>query len=449
MLDSTAIPFSCPTLNYSVTPPNRLRSYGADPSQIDCVAEHSDTGYDVSAFQGEGIRKAGGRFTPVNPLSFRNFAAKYPNLRRPIIDGLLREGETANIIAASKTGKSFFAHGLALHVATGATWLSRKVEKGRVLIIDNELHPETLTDRLKTIANALSLKVDGFDSCIDFACLRGENVDITQLGNKISKIKPGDYKLVILDALYRAIPEGSSENDNAQMMKVYNHLDFYAASWGCGIVVIHHASKGVQSDKAIIDVGAGAGAISRAADTHITIRQHEEDSLCVLEAVTRSFKSPNPVSIEFKFPLWQASSVPPVICSPKKAQKDRERKAKEHEDQSSMEALFEMIPAKGRIQQDVLLLGFSGGVSRMKRLAGILFREGKITIKKETMPDSNRKGVFYYRAKAAGASGPKRTPRKPAVPANKTKPRPAASGKSRTPKKANSNSDSTRKTGIS
>src|SRR6476620_8882377 len=40
-----------------------------------------------------------------SPITFKELAARYPTLSPPVIEGLLRVGETGNIIAATKVGK--------------------------------------------------------------------------------------------------------------------------------------------------------------------------------------------------------------------------------------------------------------------------------------------------------------------------------------------------------
>jgi uncharacterized caspase-like protein len=67
------------------------------------------------------------------------------------------------------------------------------------------------------------------------------------------------FSLIILDSFYRFLPIGDNENDNGTMAQVYNHIDRFAARLGCAFVLVHHASKGMQSGKAVTDVGAGAG----------------------------------------------------------------------------------------------------------------------------------------------------------------------------------------------
>ncbi|MDZ4849593.1 MAG: AAA family ATPase [Pirellulaceae bacterium] len=200
------------------------------------------------------------------PMPVSRLWDKYRELRPVIVDGLLRRGEVCNIIASPKIGKSFLAGGLAWSVATGQPWLGFDTVLGNVLIIDNELHRETLSNRLWRIANAMEIDTTDDVDAIDVMSLRGQSAPIHSLEQHF-----GDdydrYSLIVLDALYRTLPEGTSENDNAGMMAVYNWLDRYAAKLHAAIVVVHHSSKGDQSDKSIMDVGSGAGSISRAADS--------------------------------------------------------------------------------------------------------------------------------------------------------------------------------------
>ncbi len=86
--------------------------------------------------------------------------ASYPDTRPPVIDGLLRQGETMNIIAATKVGKSWLALGLAYSVANGEQWLGFQTVAGNVLIIDNELHAETLSSRMQTVKSAMGCSDD-------------------------------------------------------------------------------------------------------------------------------------------------------------------------------------------------------------------------------------------------------------------------------------------------
>ncbi len=265
-------------------------------------------------------------------LEYARLVAEFQNLRPVVVDGIIRQGETLNIIAPAKIGKSWLAMQLAVAVATGKPWLGFDVDAGRVLYIDNELHPETLAHRFARVVRSSWLD-DPEVATLDVVSLRGRNLSVLDLPCMLCDVPSGDYALIVLDALYRFIPPGKSENDNGDMLHVYNVLDTLAGQTGAAIAIVHHSSKGSQETKAQTDVGAGAGSISRCADTHLTIRKHETDGLFVLEAVTRSFQSPEPLSIQYEYPLWHPADAPAVLASTKtrgeQKQDSLDREAKE------------------------------------------------------------------------------------------------------------------------
>jgi len=329
----------------------------------------------------------------IRSMSLSEMRAAFPRMREPVIDGILRKGETMNIIASAKMGKSFLAGNLAWSIASGGHWLGNDCRQGRVLIIDDELHKETTIKRIDDIAHGMQIDQTKHDDAIRVINLRGENISINDLNVQTEEIKPGEYALVILDALYRMIPSGTSENDNAQMMAIYNRLDYLAKAWDCAIAVVHHSSKGAQGDKSVVDVGAGAGSISRAADTHLIIRPHEEPELAVLECVTRSFKSPAPISIKFEYPVWQAVAVGANV---KKQGQPRQEKQVE-DDKKSKAEILEILNKAGKPVRQQRLIELSGfSVSRLLRILNIMANKDK-TIRKvtKTKPGRAKKTIFW------------------------------------------------------
>lgn len=231
---------------------------------------------------------------------------QFPNLRDPVVEGFLRRGETCNVIAKSKVGKSWFGYGLGFSVALGRDWLGRfPTRRGRVLLLDNELHPETLSSRIKTVMCAMGLRPADCRGWFDIKALRGHTRDIHSVAPILRRIPQDKYSLIIVDAFYRLLPSGESENDNSAMTQVYNAVDRYGEQTGAAFALIHHATKGGQSDKDVTDVGSGAGSISRAADTHLILRPHEENDAVVLAAKTRSWAEPSPVGLRWFYPAWQ------------------------------------------------------------------------------------------------------------------------------------------------
>jgi len=238
-------------------------------------------------------------------FSFAQLQDAYPHLRPPIIDGLLREGEIMNVIGAAKGCKSWLAHSIAVSVATGVKWLDRfQCHARRVLYVDNELHPQTLAKRSSRVVAEMSVARTSVETLIDYEPLRGRLTDIERLGGYFRSIEAGAYGVIILDAAYRFYPEGFDENSNADVTGFFNHLDSYAKQTGAAMILIHHASKGVQGGKAVIDVGAGAGAWARCPDTHLVVRAHKEADVVVFDAANRNEPPMPPFCARWNFPLF-------------------------------------------------------------------------------------------------------------------------------------------------
>jgi hypothetical protein len=236
-------------------------------------------------------------------LTLDEMAEQTPDRRKYVISGLLRQGEVLNVIAAPKTGKSWFVYNLALTLANGGDFLGFTSPKDlNCLIVDNELHQNELVWRLRKVEDALDLKAG---KNLRVTSLRGSGLDIGGLEVMMETINASQYDVIVLDALYRFLPEGTSENDNAQMMKVYNALDRIGRVYDTSIIVVHHTSKGNQSEKSVTDIGAGAGSISRAADSQLVLVPHDIDGLVCVEAVTRSSKAPEPFSAALSDGKWR------------------------------------------------------------------------------------------------------------------------------------------------
>lgn len=239
------------------------------------------------------------------PQSVRALKALFPALRKPLIHGLLREGETMNLISALKMGKSWLVTDLALSVATGRDWLGQyQCERGDVLILGNELHGETSANRVPKGANALGLDFDEYADHVWVQNLRGQLQDVFTLGKYFEAISPRRFKVIILDAFYRFMPRDMDENDNGTMSSLSNHIDRYADRLRCSFVLIHHSTQGSQGGKSITDVGAGAGSQSRATDTHLILRAHEAENAVVLDAAVRSWPPVSRRGLQWTFPVW-------------------------------------------------------------------------------------------------------------------------------------------------
>lgn len=242
-------------------------------------------------------------------FSLGQLVSEHPQLRPSVIEGLLRKGEVMNVISAPKIGKSWLVIDLALSVATGRPWLEKwSCEQGRVLILDNELHCETIANRIPKVASARGIEVENVSEAINVCSMRGALKDLIGMREFFESLRVREYSLIICDAFYRFLPKDTDENDNGSVAELYNYLDSYAATTGASFCLIHHSTKGSQSKKSVTDVGAGAGAQSRAADSHIILRPHEEEGAVVIEGEVRSWPRPEPVVLKWDFPVWVVDS---------------------------------------------------------------------------------------------------------------------------------------------
>lgn len=284
---------------------------------------------------------------------------QHPNLPPPVIHGLLRVGETMNVIAPPKTGKSWLVNELAACVATGTPWYGFDCTQGNVLVIDNELFAECSADRIPKVVRAKAeasprdaerFSMQYLSRRIAVDNQRGRLDSIDALGRRIERFKAGNFRLVIIDAFYRALPIGLDENDNGGVAQLYNRIDRYARELGAAFVLIHHTSKGNQSLKSVTDVGSGAGAQSRAADTHLVLRRHREEDCVVMEAAVRSFPPVSPVCLRWSFPLWRRDDTLDPADLEGKAESREER---EEARRIAFEQVVDGIP--GLVNREALL----------------------------------------------------------------------------------------------
>jgi hypothetical protein len=340
------------------------------------IALRDDAGADV---QQREPRK------PVEVLTLGQLVRAYPELRPPVVDGLFRKGETCNVIAASKVGKSWLTYGLALSIINNEPWLGRfDVTPGRVLLIDNELHRETLANRIPAVARAMGITMDSINDDLHVVTLRGDHHTLKQLSSFFESIEPGKYQAIILDAKYRFMPEGADENGNGPERETYDLIDRFAVQTDSAFVLVHHASKGDQSGKATTDVGAGAGAQSRAADSHLVLRQHEEDGAAVLDAAIRSFAPIDPVTIRWAFPLWIADA----RLDPNKlaGRMGKGQQVKAAEDAGDMQRIVEALEqASEPLTRKRLRKAVGIGDDRLQRLLDRLESDGRVASEEATI----------------------------------------------------------------
>jgi hypothetical protein len=309
---------------------------------------------------------------------FSDLRTKFPTLNQPLIDGVCRLCEVVNIISVSKAGKSWLAYYLALCIIIGRNVFERfATTPGRILFIDNELHPCTIAYRIPQVAAAMGIDPSEYEPDLEVWPMRGKLPSLADLEQLLLDTEPGTYAAIIYDAKYRFITDGESENDNAAETRFYNRIDRIAAHTGATQILIHHSSKGSQSDKRVTDVGAGAGAQSRAADVHCVLREHETEGVMVLEVAVRSFAPVAPIPLRWCFPLWlPADDIDPTQLKGRGTKQEERQQERDREGiNATVKALMEGPASARQLRRKT---GF--GQHRQSRVLDLLAAQGQVTI---------------------------------------------------------------------
>ena len=241
----------------------------------------------------------------LNIQTLAQLAKSSPSAEPEVVRGLLQTCDVANIIAPSKLGKSYFVAQLVVSYVAEIDWLGFTFGDAprRVLLIDNEIKPYDIHRRLRYVAEAMGVDYKSIESRVDVLSLRGGQLAIDDIIAGLSHVTPRTYGLVVLDAIYRLLGK-INENSNSDMSGFYNRLEAFAGRIQSAVCGVHHASKGDQSEKAVTDVGSGAGSISRAVDCHLILRPHEETDCYVIDFALRNFKCPESIVVRRVWPLW-------------------------------------------------------------------------------------------------------------------------------------------------
>jgi hypothetical protein len=226
--------------------------------------------------------------------------------REPIIDGLLRRGQVGNLISTSKSYKTFLTMSLAICYIEQRAWLDRfPCTGGKVLIVDLELQKPDITLRTRDISKALGVSSENVRRDIEILSLRGRASSFDKVERLLMAKDPGRYDLIIIDPLYKCYPDPFDENSNAQMTMLFRRFERLAEYLNAAILIVHHATKGSQAEKRVVDVGAGAGSQARSADAHITLREHEVPGAAIMDARVRSFVPVDPLCLRWEYPIWR------------------------------------------------------------------------------------------------------------------------------------------------
>jgi len=210
----------------------------------------------------------------LNLLTIKDIYAFEPPA--PLIEGFLYK-QTLNLLTGyAGVGKSIFTLALAKSLTTGEPFLGHRViEKGSVLIIDEENPKPFIRDR---IAKFKLLPT----SPLYYLHYQSIRVDAPDTINKllviVNKIKP---ILIVFDSLIRL--HSASENDNSAMAQVMDKFREILKYINTTILLVHHDRKALALLRERV---RGAGDILGAVDNQFNISE-QDNGLILYTGKTR------------------------------------------------------------------------------------------------------------------------------------------------------------------
>lgn len=255
------------------------------------------------------------RLPPIMTLA--ELAKRPPKLSPVLIDGILRKGNKMIINGDSKSGKTCFAEGLAVSIASGLKWLNRfQCKQGKVLYLNFEVQGSSMYHRFMKIYDRLDIKPS---ENLELWNLRGHSCPLSNLSDQIIyKCRFGGYAAIILDPIYKI--QGGDENSASDIAKFCNELDRISHETGASVIYTHHHAKGSSGDRKAIDRGSGSGVFARDPDAILDLsvltldknskelakeRIDRNDIPLKLEFNLREFATPETTNLWFSYPLHE------------------------------------------------------------------------------------------------------------------------------------------------
>jgi hypothetical protein len=219
-----------------------------------------------------------------------------------IIEGMLAQGDLSLITAGSKSFKSWLALQIALCTANGIPFLGRPTLTTKTLVLNFELKPPSIKNRLRSIANRLRCGQKNLYAWN----LRNKAITPAFLEHLTRTIREKGFGLVILDPLYSmyGVSECDNvENSNPKMTELLSTIRAACEQVGAAVIIVHHHAKGDSSTKASIDRASGAGALGRFPDSVLSLVRHEAPNAYVVEIDFRDFPPCDPFVIRREFSI--------------------------------------------------------------------------------------------------------------------------------------------------
>ncbi|WP_251198053.1 AAA family ATPase [Anaerotardibacter muris] len=260
-----------------------------------------------------------GSKNPELPMSLETVSAtrdksKIPERPPALIEGIVRERGKFLIDGPAKGWKSFLAIQLAISIATGKEWLGFPCKQGKVLYVNLEIDDNQFRMRVADIATAMDVDNDLLESNLDIMLRTAEPFDAAELATSlISKFRQDKISLVLIDPMYFLV--NGSENETHVIKEFCEQVDRICKVLGCAVGVVHHHSKGSQTQKDVTERSCGSSVLGRYFDAIMDVSWLKPDENAMrMEFALRDYPEQRPVNYRFEHPLCIPDTTGKLAC---------------------------------------------------------------------------------------------------------------------------------------
>jgi hypothetical protein len=210
-----------------------------------------------------------------------------------LVEGLIADGDRVVLYGEFGSFKSWVLPSLALHVAAGRPWLGKfPVQQAkRVLYLDEEMHPRTLSRRVQRLARGANLEAEQLQlRFLSRAGIRLDAAGVSTLGGVLRE-HHFNPEVVIVETLRRVLK--GSENEASEVAEFWRSITPLCE--GRTVIITHHMRKqSVTASSSLRERASGSTDILAGADTALAIQRVGKDALVIECVKLREAEEPEP-----------------------------------------------------------------------------------------------------------------------------------------------------------
>ena len=238
------------------------------------------------------------------PLNGADLLTDHPPIHDPVLSGLFDRHSLVEIVAPSKTRKSFAAMQIALALASGRDAFGFEVRRPlSVCIADFELREADLHRRLWRMGRTLRIGAADVTHRLRILPLAGVANPILAIEREAAL-----FDVLIVDPLYALCDGPETIEFMREPMRWLRRL----ATTKAGVLFVHHDAKGLPGDRDTRDRGSGSNITGRSVDARITLTPAAADpeNTIVMGFMCRSYKTPTTTAWTFEDDAFHPSDLP-------------------------------------------------------------------------------------------------------------------------------------------